>query len=402
MRTLTTSKIVVALSLTATLLTETARASSDTTVNAPVIDMVARTVCDRPIVMLGESSHGDGKTITFKVKLTKKLINQCGFNAVYFEAGIYDFLDINNRIRAGQTVTPEMISASMGWIRNQYIEFAPLIPFLHQAAIDRSVTLGGLDDQLGARGAYYSNDQMLKDLSDELATDKQQICYAKLKQWVWYDFPEDNPYTIKDRPPIERCLTEIETAIKNKENKQFFEGKSQLAMIASFRRVLGRGFIDPKTYAPKRDRSMFLNFERLKGQLPADSKTIIWSVNAHVAREPSTAQAFQHGRNLGAYIAEKYGNQAFTLGFSSAGGSYRWSRGIDKPVPIATARSLEYRAFEGTDTAASYLNHNRLTEIGAAPSTLFKHLLSTDDWSSVFDGIVVFREEHPPTPIINK
>ena len=369
---------------------------------ARTVDIAARAMCDMPIVMLGENSHGDGNTTSFKVALVKKLINECDFNAVYFEAGIYDFLDIENRLRSGKAITPEMVSSSMGWIRNQNKEIAPLIPFLYNAAVDGRVILGGLDDQLGGRGAYYSNDQMLQDMSNQLTKDKQQICYDRFKQWVWGDFPEDAPYTTEGRSRIEQCLTDTEAAINYEESDRPSYDQSFLAMVASFRRVLARGFTDPKTYAPRRDHSMFLNFEWLRSRLSANSNIIIWSVNSHVAKDPSTAQAFLHGRNLGSYIAENYGDQAFALGFSAAGGSYRWSGNVNKPVPVAADRSLEARAIEGIATPAAYVNHAQLSEFGVVDAASFGHKISSYDWSKVFDGVIVFRQEQPLTPIAKK
>lgn len=363
------------------------------------VDHAVRAMCNKPIVMLGESSHGDGKTTTIKVALTKKLIAECGFSAVYFEAGIYDFLDINNRLNASEPVTLEMVATSMGWIRSQYTEIAPLIPFLHQAASEGRVSLGGLDDQLGSRGAHYSLDQMLTDISSFLSTDKKQACYTRLKQWVWSDYPANAPYTIKDRSFLDRCLADIDSAIDSEAGTASDYNQSILAMVASFRRALARSFTDPKTYAPKRDHSMYLNFEWLKSKLPSSSKIIVWSVNSHIARKPSTAQEFQEGRNFGSYISKKYGDGAFALGFSAAGGSYRWSSTMNKPVPNAALDSVEANALAETTTSTVYVGNTFLRKIGKKPGSVFMHDVSVDDWSNVFNGIIVLQEEQPLTVI---
>src|SRR6516162_8365668 len=107
-----------------------------------------RDMCGKDVVLLGEASHGDGATETFKVALIQRLVRSCHFNAVFFEASHYDFLEISRRLREGETVTPGTVSSAVGWMWNHDAEFAPLIPFLHAEATAGRITLGGLDDQL--------------------------------------------------------------------------------------------------------------------------------------------------------------------------------------------------------------------------------------------------------------
>src|ERR1700742_2497626 len=68
-------------------------------------------LCHSQIAMLGESAtHGDGHTLAFKVALVERLIEQCGFNSVFFEASHYEFMNLHRRIRTGQTVTAPEVS----------------------------------------------------------------------------------------------------------------------------------------------------------------------------------------------------------------------------------------------------------------------------------------------------
>ena len=46
-------------------------------------------LCHSKIAMLGESAtHGDGHTTTFKVAFVRRLVDQCGFDSVFFEAPV--------------------------------------------------------------------------------------------------------------------------------------------------------------------------------------------------------------------------------------------------------------------------------------------------------------------------
>jgi erythromycin esterase-like protein len=99
--------------------------------------------------MLGESAtHGHGHTLAFKGALLERLIDQCGFDSVLFEASHYEFINLNRRLRLGQAVTTgDLLSAVGGlWKFNQ--EFQTLMSFLLLRAQTGRVFLGGLDDQL--------------------------------------------------------------------------------------------------------------------------------------------------------------------------------------------------------------------------------------------------------------
>ena len=103
-------------------------------VQAAETDRVVRDLCGKSIAMLGESPlHGFGNTLEFKVGLVRRLVDECHFNAFFIESGIYDFLNIQRRLKSGQEVTEPMVAAAIGglWATR---EVQPLIPFLLEKA----------------------------------------------------------------------------------------------------------------------------------------------------------------------------------------------------------------------------------------------------------------------------
>ena len=126
----------------------------------PAMDAAVRDLCPRRIAMLGEASHGDGATFAFKAALIRRLVSECGYTAVLFESSHYDFLEFMRRLRAGEEATQAMLASAIGGVWNRYAELTPLITFLFEQARNGRLTLGGLDDQLGSAGAFFSNDEM--------------------------------------------------------------------------------------------------------------------------------------------------------------------------------------------------------------------------------------------------
>ena len=147
-------------------LSQTPGPATEITDSGPVV----HELCAKRVALLGESPvHGFGKTLEFKVELVQRLINQCHYNALFVESGIYDYINIQKKLNSGQDVTDSIISAAIGglWATK---EVQPLIPFLREKVKAGSLTLGGLDDQIGT-GTYASH-QMSSDLVRSLRGDR--------------------------------------------------------------------------------------------------------------------------------------------------------------------------------------------------------------------------------------
>jgi len=161
-------------------------------VRAAETDPVVRDLCGKSIAMLGESPlHGFGKTLEFKVELVRRLVDECHFNAFFIESGIYDFLNIQRRLKSGQEVTEPMVARGIGglWATR---EVQPLIPFLLEKAKAGSLVLGGLDDQLGR--ATWAQQDMPADLAGHLAGEEKLRCLAIWQRHTLWQYQSGSPY----------------------------------------------------------------------------------------------------------------------------------------------------------------------------------------------------------------
>src|ERR1022692_4417349 len=143
-------------------------------------DLVVHELCGKRIALLGESpSHAYGRTLQFKAELARRLIDECHYGAFFIESRIYDFLNIQKKLKSGQEVTEPMIAAAIGglWAAR---EVQPLIPFLREKVGTGNLTIGGLDDQLG-RGTYAQR-EMPAGLVEYLPGDEKARCLATLQK----------------------------------------------------------------------------------------------------------------------------------------------------------------------------------------------------------------------------
>lgn len=363
-------------------------------------DRVVQELCGKSIAMLGESPlHGFGKALEFKVALVPRLIEECHYNAFFIESGIYDFLNIQKRLRSGRDVTEPMVAAAIGglWATR---EVQPLIPFLLKKAKAGSVTLGGLDDQL-ARGTYAQH-EMPSDLVEYLQGEEKTRCLAILQRHTLWQYAEDAPYGPKDKALILGCLASIETALTKAPSSAAPFREYDAAMIDSLKRFFARDFrkvpngVDANVLdVNERDRSMYLNFQWLLARLPAHSKVIVWTANVHAAKTLNGVSGEEGVVPFGSYVRREFKNRAFALGFSAFSGSYARTGQPVRQLSVAPSDSLEAQAFAGRESNTSYLSLKELRKLGSVPARL-RTDFSTAQWGEVLDGMVIFREERAP------
>lgn len=363
----------------------------------PQTDAAIRDLCDKSVVLLGESPvHGFGKALDFKVALTRRLISECRFDGFFIESGAYDFLKIQTLLNARKPITASMIEAAIGGIwANQ--ETGRLIPDLLQGAQSGTLRLAGLDDQLG-RGSYAQRD-MPGDMVQHLTGEIRNECRAVLERHTLYQYTSAAPYGPKDNAAIVSCLDRVDAATSKLPAPDVVFDR---AMVANFKRLLARDFpASPGTNAGahasnERDRSMFQNFQWFIERMPPGSKVIVWTATNHAAKDLSGVPG-NEAVSMGSFIHAALGERAFALGFSEYSGSYAFARQPAKVLDVAPADSLEGRAFAGNDLAVRYFGLGDLRALGAIAARPLGVTFKTAKWDDVLDGLIVFREEHPPT-----
>ncbi|HLL83464.1 MAG TPA: erythromycin esterase family protein, partial [Longimicrobium sp.] len=149
--------------------------------------------------------------------------------------------------------------------------------------------------------------------------------------------------------------------------------------------------------APDRDLVMAQHLEWWAARLPTDAKIVVWTATVHAARAPG-ANPVLGVPPIGARVAGRWGDRLAAIGFTALRGE--WSRAGEpiKQLGPLPPQALEVRALAAAGDGAgwAYLDRTALRAIGPVPSRLFGPV-TTADWSAAFDGVVVIRDEGPPT-----
>lgn len=391
------------------------------------LEPLRQMIGSRRIVMLGESSHGDGATFAAKVRLIKFLHQRMGFDVFAFESGLYDTRKAWSALRAGadpqaavSTAIPATWSASL--------QAKPLWSYLAEASkTNHPLELAGFDMQFTGSA---SQDHLWKDLRDFLAGAKLPPSANSAVSRVMdtlalvandpafirngSDFKNVGP---EDQAAFEIAVRDLGLAIASLPPGREPETVERdfwiqcLKSVASCLKMSWRINLESRDKTVMdwvfnlRDRQMGDNLTWLAQRAYSGRKIVVWSAVRHISRhydligipdEPFVP--------MGDWLDKAMGAEVYSLGFASYQG--RWAE-VGMPASFevvpAAPNSLEELFFSaGFDYAV--VDFRNLAADGAwlrAPLScrFLKYTPATTDWTRILDGMFFIKEMFPCTRV---
>ena len=377
---------------------------------------VAAAVCSKRVVLLGElPEHGEARGFGVKARIVERLVARCGFRAVLFEAGSYDFFGLKRALAATQqapagpaarTDSLELALAraigGLWWTR----ELAGWRRWLVHEAVAGRVAIGGIDDQPSATAAY-ARATLPGLVGAAVPPVRAAECQEAVARYLGYTYTATLPYDSTERARLADCtrLAADRAPAERTSTARTAERRTpdevMLGDLASyFARERGAG--EPGAAGtPDRDLVMAQNVAWWSARLSRDAKIVVWTATTHAARAPDAPSVRPLGvPPLGERLAERWGDRLAVIGFTALRG--QWSRAGQPSQPLAPLppQALEARALAagaaGDAAEWAYLDRAALRSLGSVPSRLFGKVTTTD-WSTAFDGVLVIRDEVAPT-----
>jgi erythromycin esterase-like protein len=346
------------------------------------LDSLVRDVCGKAVVLLGEEPHhGGGHTLEIKSELVQRLIERCGFNAIYFESGAYEFADLNRRLADG-TSAPEQVADAIGGLWCVSSALDPLVDYLYAQASSGRIRLAGLDPQLGSATSGYEKAALADDLVQGVSEPRRSTCAEVISRRTNGRYDTEHPDDVAERDRLVECFREAADAAPP---------DSVISVLARATQAI---LANPSAGGPgweARERQMADLFRWHQRQLPGTSRAIVWTANVHAARHSESVSG--PVRPLGDELQAEYGDRLASIAFTALGGAY----GRRDSTPIAARpESLEARALVGGVQPLRYLPRAALAEIGVVDALVLRYdKPRSADWSLLFDGVLVLREEKP-------
>jgi erythromycin esterase len=326
--------------------------------NSKDLDPLIEDIGDRTVVMLGEASHGTHEFYTWRTAISKRLIEEKGFNFIAVEGDWPDCYKINRFVKgykdAGDNIENVLKNFDRWptWMWGNW-EVAALAEWLREfnkiLSADKKTGFYGLD--------VYSLWDSMKAMMHYLETEDPQTAKSVKKAIQCFEPFNENEqqyarYTLNDAG----CRDEVLALLKEVRLKaQFLDGDreagfntEQNALIAVnaekyYRTMIG---FDNESWNV-RDRHMMETLERLMDFHGRNAKGIVWEHNTHIGDARATDMNHAGMVNTGQLAREKYGKEnVYLAGFSSYKGTViageEWGATMEvMEVPEAKNGSIE-------------------------------------------------------------
>lgn len=322
------------------------------------LDSLISDIASRPVVMLGEASHGTHEFYVWRTAITKRLIMEKGFNFIGVEGDWPDCYRINRYVKgypdAGDDIQKVLKSFDRWptWMWANW-EIAALAEWLREynraLPADKKVGFYGLD--------VYSLWDSMREMVAYLEKEDPQAAQSVKKAIQCFEPYEENEHLYARYSLTEHsCRDQVLSLLKEVRLKaQFLDGDreagfntEQNALIAVNAEKYYRSMMsfDNESWNV-RDTHMMETLDRLRKFHGANSKAIVWEHNTHIGDARATSMKRSGMINIGQLARQQYGeDNVYLVGFASYKGTVIagsvWGADMEEmDVPEARTGSIE-------------------------------------------------------------
>ncbi len=345
------------------LLSEINRAAVPLTFDAGDYDPLLRWIGDRRLVLIGEASHGTHDFYRERARLTRRLIEEKGFNFIAIEGDWPDAYRIHRFVRgtgADRTAREALgdftrfpswmwrnmdVLAFIDWLR----EYNQRLPRLEQRT-----GFYGLD--------LYSLHSSMKAVLDYLdKVDPEGAARARYRYACFDQFGEDTQAygyaanfgltrTCEDEVigqlvEMRRRSAELASRDGRVEPEDFFFAEQNARLVKNAERYYRTMFAGRAESWNVRDRHMAETLDLLMQHRP-QAKVVVWAHNSHLGDARATEMAAMGEINLGQLTRERYGGDTFLLGFTTYSGEVTAASAWDGLAERKSVRPALERSYE--------------------------------------------------------
>ena len=324
--------------------------------NEKDLDVLLDQIGNAKVVLLGEASHGTSEYYTWRAAISKRLIQEKGFDFISVEGEWADSYRVNNFVKG-----PKQDSAAVVKLLAQYnrwptwmwgnYEVASLVNWLN--TYNQKQPAGGKAGFYGL-DVYCLWESMTEVMPYLQKTDAATLKAARQAHQCFQPFSADaQQYALAVANASANCRTEtnkLYQAVRKmgegqKSEAQFVAEQNALVAVNGERyyRTMATG---QETWNI-RDNHMAETLKRLLDFHGPDAKAIVWEHNTHVGDARFTDMAGAGLVNVGQLARKTFGSEnVFIVGFGSYSGSViaatEWGKPLQKmEVPAAPTGSWE-------------------------------------------------------------
>jgi erythromycin esterase len=274
----------------------------------------ARSLVDRRVLGLGEANHGTGDFYTYRSKLSLELASKGRLRTILVEADAIGMLAIEDYVMGGDIDIEKSLPALRFWITD-------IREFLGALAEVRAYNAGSAKaDKLHVLGI---DAQRIEPPVQLLLAHRVELTISDHEARLLSQIVPDHGAAFTklssgDRESLSALLERLAAVNRPAE----LADPIVRASIAARSIAYQLGYLGEFGTVRQRDEAM-AEIAAYLVALTGSSQTAVWAHNGHIARQPNGVD-----KSLGEFLAEKFGDGYYSIGFLSYRGAGRaWDAG---------------------------------------------------------------------------
>jgi len=315
-------------------------------------DALLNDIGDARIVLIGEASHGTHEFYQERARITQRLIAEKGFSGVAVEADWPDAYRVNRYVRnrghdAGsvQALSGFARFPTWMWRNTEVVRFIDWLRAHNESLSEASVKAGfyGLD----LYSLFTSIEAVLRYLREH---DPEAAKRARARYACFDHYHEDSQrygyaaafgMSSSCEDAVTEQLRDMQMHAfgspndEDRDDDEFFYAHRNAILVRNaeeYYRTMFRGRVSSWNL---RDSHMSETLDALVSHLSRPdkpSKVVVWEHNSHIGDARATEIGRQGEWNVGQLTREKYGNDAYLVGFTTHHGTVTAAADWDEPA----------------------------------------------------------------------
>jgi len=311
---------------------------------------------DARVVLLGEASHGTSEFYSMRARITKRLIEEKGFNILAAEADWPDAVQIDNYVRHRDVPASEWTAfarfPTWMWRNGEVREF---VDWLHEhnkkLSYDNRTGFYGLDLY-----SLYTSVRAVIDYLENVDPDMAMIArvrYGCLSPWetdpaAYGHAALTGAYKSCERD-VAHMLTELHVKRQeylHNDGERFLDAAQNAQLVADAERYYRVMYYGSRASWNLRDSHMFDTLQNVMSFHGPESKAVIWAHNSHIGDASATEMSMRGEHNIGELCRKGFGAASYRIGFGTDHGTVAAASNWDGPMEVMQMRPAHPQSYE--------------------------------------------------------
>lgn len=313
---------------------------------------------DASVVLLGEATHGTSEFYRMRARITRELILRRGFRMVAVEADWPDAAVVDRYVRhlphQARPWQPFARFPSWMWRNEETRELVEWLREYNRGVRPPSERVGfhGLD----LYSLYTSAEAVLSylDRVDPSAARIARERYGCLTPWqgdpAAYGRAAVSGQFRRCEHEVVQMLTDLLARRLDyvaRGADEFLDAAQNARLVADAERYYRIMYYGSVAAWNLRDQHMFDTLEYLRAFRSDNAKVVVWEHNSHIGDARATEMGARGEHNVGSLCRQRFGDDAYAVGFGTNEGEVAAAAGWDEPMEIMVVRPALADSIEG-------------------------------------------------------